>query len=191
MPDPAVPREIDHRAIDAFLTYGYVPAPLSAYAAVRKLPPGERAHLPTTGAPTSSATGSSTTRASARGYRGGARTRAARADHRSGSQADGRRRPHGRLPVGRDRLVGRGGGDGRERPRPGEDVLDRLRGGAPERAPAGAAAWPRSSAPTTTSCWCGPTRSRSSPRSSATTGSRSPTRRRCRPSTCPVSPANT
>ena len=39
MQDPEIPREIDHRALDAYLAYGYVPAPLSAFAAVRKLMP--------------------------------------------------------------------------------------------------------------------------------------------------------
>jgi asparagine synthase (glutamine-hydrolysing) len=37
--DPEVPREIDHHALDAYLAYGYVPAPLSAFASVRKLMP--------------------------------------------------------------------------------------------------------------------------------------------------------
>jgi asparagine synthase (glutamine-hydrolysing) len=40
--DPEVPREVDHEAIDAYLAYGYVPAPMSAFRGVRKLPP---AHL--------------------------------------------------------------------------------------------------------------------------------------------------
>jgi asparagine synthase (glutamine-hydrolysing) len=40
--DPGIPREIDHQAIDCYLAYQYVPAPLSVYRAVRKLPP---AHL--------------------------------------------------------------------------------------------------------------------------------------------------
>jgi asparagine synthase (glutamine-hydrolysing) len=39
MQDPDVPRELDHHALDAYLNYGYVPAPLSAFAAVRKLMP--------------------------------------------------------------------------------------------------------------------------------------------------------
>jgi asparagine synthase (glutamine-hydrolysing) len=39
---PAVPREIDLRAIDDYLTYLYVPAPTSAYRHIRKLPPGHR-----------------------------------------------------------------------------------------------------------------------------------------------------
>ncbi len=39
MQDPEVPREIDHQALDAYLAYGYVPAPLSIFAAVRKLMP--------------------------------------------------------------------------------------------------------------------------------------------------------
>ncbi len=40
--DPEVPREVDREAIDAYLAYGYVPAPMSAFRGVRKLPP---AHL--------------------------------------------------------------------------------------------------------------------------------------------------
>ncbi len=40
--DPSVPRDVDFDAVDAFLHYGYVPDPLSAFAALRKLPP---AHL--------------------------------------------------------------------------------------------------------------------------------------------------
>jgi asparagine synthase (glutamine-hydrolysing) len=39
MQDPEVPRDVDHHALDAYLAYGYVPAPLSAFAAVRKLMP--------------------------------------------------------------------------------------------------------------------------------------------------------
>jgi asparagine synthase (glutamine-hydrolysing) len=34
-----VPREVDHQALDAYLTHGYVPTPLSALRDVRKLPP--------------------------------------------------------------------------------------------------------------------------------------------------------
>ena len=37
---PDVPREVDPRAIDDYLTYLYVPAPTTAYRDVRKLPPG-------------------------------------------------------------------------------------------------------------------------------------------------------
>lgn len=39
MQDPEISRELDHRALDAYLTYQYVPAPLSAFLAARKLPP--------------------------------------------------------------------------------------------------------------------------------------------------------
>src|SRR6266567_2686260 len=39
---PAVPREIDPRAIDDYLTYLYVPSPTSAFRDVKKLPPGHR-----------------------------------------------------------------------------------------------------------------------------------------------------
>ena len=37
--DPGCPREIDPDALDCFLAYGYVPAPLSIFRDVRKLPP--------------------------------------------------------------------------------------------------------------------------------------------------------
>jgi len=37
--DRDVPREVDPRAIDAYLSYGYVPAPLTAYKGLFKLPP--------------------------------------------------------------------------------------------------------------------------------------------------------
>jgi asparagine synthase (glutamine-hydrolysing) len=37
--DDTIPREVDPAAIDAFLAYGYVPAPLSIFRAVKKLPP--------------------------------------------------------------------------------------------------------------------------------------------------------
>jgi asparagine synthase (glutamine-hydrolysing) len=38
--DPDIPREVDPEAIDRFLAYQYVPAPFTAFRAVRKLPPG-------------------------------------------------------------------------------------------------------------------------------------------------------
>lgn len=38
--NPAVPRDIDWTAVDAYLAYGYIPAPLTAYKAIRKLPAG-------------------------------------------------------------------------------------------------------------------------------------------------------
>ena len=37
--DGSIPREVDPRAVDRFLAYGYVPAPMSIFKAVRKLPP--------------------------------------------------------------------------------------------------------------------------------------------------------
>ena len=37
--DDEIEREIDPEAVDAFLTYGYIPSPLSIFRAVRKLPP--------------------------------------------------------------------------------------------------------------------------------------------------------
>jgi len=40
--DPEVPRELDAQAIDAYLAYGYIPAPLSVFRGVAKLPPAHR-----------------------------------------------------------------------------------------------------------------------------------------------------
>ena len=40
--DDEVPRDIDEQALDCYLAYGYVPAPLSAFRAVRKLQPATR-----------------------------------------------------------------------------------------------------------------------------------------------------
>lgn len=40
--DPEIPRDVNYDAVDTFLHFGYVPDPLSTFAALRKLPP---AHL--------------------------------------------------------------------------------------------------------------------------------------------------
>lgn len=37
--DREIPRELDHKALDCYYAYQYIPAPLSAFRAVRKLPP--------------------------------------------------------------------------------------------------------------------------------------------------------
>jgi asparagine synthase (glutamine-hydrolysing) len=38
--DPSVPRELDQRAIPAYLTFGYVPTPRTFFEGIRSLPPG-------------------------------------------------------------------------------------------------------------------------------------------------------
>jgi asparagine synthase (glutamine-hydrolysing) len=38
--DERIPRDVDHRALDAFLAYRWVPSPMTAFRAARKLPPG-------------------------------------------------------------------------------------------------------------------------------------------------------
>ena len=38
--DPEVPRDLDLHALDSYFAYQYVPSPLSAFEAVRRLPPG-------------------------------------------------------------------------------------------------------------------------------------------------------
>ena len=42
---PEVPREVNHTAVDAYLTLGYVPDPLSIFRDVHKLPPGHHLTL--------------------------------------------------------------------------------------------------------------------------------------------------
>ncbi len=37
--DPEIPREVDPAAIDTYLSYGYIPAPASAFRGIDKLPP--------------------------------------------------------------------------------------------------------------------------------------------------------
>ena len=36
---PWLPREVDYQAIDKYLTYGYIPAPYTAFKGIKKLPP--------------------------------------------------------------------------------------------------------------------------------------------------------
>ena len=55
--DPSVPRAIDWTAIDAYFTYGYVPAPWTVYRAVRKLPAAHYLWSPSDAASARSATG--------------------------------------------------------------------------------------------------------------------------------------
>jgi asparagine synthase (glutamine-hydrolysing) len=40
--DQTIPRDLDHEALDCYYAYQYIPAPWSAFAAIRKLPPGSR-----------------------------------------------------------------------------------------------------------------------------------------------------
>lgn len=48
---PAVPRELDPRAIPAYLTFGYVPTPHTFFAGVRSVPPGHVLVLERDGSP--------------------------------------------------------------------------------------------------------------------------------------------
>ena len=127
--DPEIPRDVDLDAIDAFLHFQYVPHPLSAFAAVRKLPPAharpgedgkveiERywrlAYEPTTG------------------RRRPRRRRCTSGSARSSSRRPGcgcaERRAARRVPVRRGRLERGRRRDGEADRRAGEDVLDRLR----------------------------------------------------------------
>lgn len=41
--DPSIARELDPAALDAYLSFGYVPSPLSIFKGIRKLPPAHQA----------------------------------------------------------------------------------------------------------------------------------------------------
>jgi asparagine synthase (glutamine-hydrolysing) len=51
MENPDIPRDLNDRALDLYLRYGYVPAPLSVFSAVRKLPPAHYALVTETAPP--------------------------------------------------------------------------------------------------------------------------------------------
>ena len=108
--DPNVPRgRWTPRAIDCFLAYGYVPAPLSIFSGVREAAAGAHARVRAAAGRASIGTGGSTTRASSTV---GRPARAPRTDSRASpcrdAAADDRRRAAGRLPVRRHRFLGRG-----------------------------------------------------------------------------------
>ena len=85
-----IPREVDHAALDCYLAYGYVPAPLDRLPRRAQAAAGAHADVCATAAAyAASATGSWTTRASSRST---SRRGAARADPR-------RRCAHGHAPA--------------------------------------------------------------------------------------------
>ena len=111
--DDEMPREVDHEALDAYLRYGYVPAPLTRFRGVRKLPPAHTLRL---------ADGQVDDRALLAARLRDASVRRDRVeelcerDPRRAARGDAappdRRRAARRVPVGRHRLVRRRGRDG-------------------------------------------------------------------------------
>ncbi len=142
MQDPEIPRELDHHALDAYLAYGYVPAPMSAFAAVRKLMPASTLVYCDGAALIERYWRLDYSRKRARAAGAGGGGGDSRRDPPGGATPDGRRRADGRVPLGRHRLLGGRRGDGRELLGAGQDVLDRIRGRAFQRAASGAARRP-------------------------------------------------
>ena len=101
MQDPEVPRDIDHHALDAYLAYGYVPAPLSAFAAVRKLMPASTLTYRDGAVQTERYWRLDYSRKQPPRPSAGGRGGDSRRDPPGGATPDGRRRPDGSLPLGR------------------------------------------------------------------------------------------
>ena len=138
---PEISRDVDLDALEAYLAFNSIPAPLTIFREARKLPPGHllivragRAAAAPLRAPAAGRRpAASAPRASAELARG-----AARAPARLRARAPRRGRAGRRAAVGRHRLLGaRRAGRARELV-PGEHVLDRLRGALVQRARAGA-----------------------------------------------------
>ena len=182
---PGFAAEVDLEALDAYLAFNSVPAPLSIYRGVHKL---EAGHL---------LEARDGRRARCAGSRGRPRcprpTCGARAGGTLAAELRSRLRdsvrahleadvPVGVFLSGGDRLVAAGGAR-RAEASPGAvaDVLDRLRGAVVRRARRGRGWSRRATGPTTTSSSCGPTPPRCCRRSPPRSTSRSRTPRRCRP----------
>ena len=183
---PGFSREVDLDALDAFLAFGFVPAPLTIFREARKLPPGsvliwqdgtspnlriERYARPS---PVLSRSGP------LRG-RGNARRGAARAPPRFCPRASGGRRSRRCLPLGRDRFFAdrraRLGGELRAR----ADVHRSASRSATSTSAELLGSSPIATRPITTSSSCAPTAPRFCPRWPMSSTSRSPTRPRSRP----------
>ena len=181
---PSVPREVDPRAIDDYLTYLYVPAPTTAYRDMRKLPPGHRL-VWQAGHVTVEPYWQRPVRREAAHLRGRGRRAVRQPAARRGPAAADRRRAARRVPQRRHGLELGRGRDGRAEHDARQDVLDRLRRARLRRAGATPARSPSGSAPSTTSWSSSRTRSTSCRRWCGTTASRTATRRRSRPTTWP------
>ena len=187
--DQAIPRDVDHAALDAYLTYGYVPAPAQRSARAcascrrRTRSSGSDGRIDDRALLARSTTRPSSSDADVPELR----ERIREGLRRRHAQAADRRRAARRLPVRRDRLARRSSAamaqrtratrSRRSRSASTHDGLQRAAARAPGRRAVRHRA-PRVRRPART-------RSRSCRSSSATTASRSPTRRRSRASTSP------
>ena len=180
----ALPRgEIDLDALEAFLAFNSVPG------AAHDLPRGRASSRRGTCSSGRTAESSSSAsrgprrfrRRGARRRRGRARRGAARAAARLRARAPRQRRAGRRAPLRRRRLV-RARRARRRGERPSRCARSRSgsRSGRSTSSPTRGSS-PSGTGPTTASSCCGPTRRCSCPRSPTRSTSRSPTRRRCRP----------
>ncbi len=188
---PGFSREIDPRAVAAYLAFNSIPAPLTIFAEARKLPAG---HLLTWrgrrgralrryARPAPAAAGEARARPGGGARRGAARGACAT---RSAPTSSPTCRSACCSPAASTRPASR-----RSPPpssgEPVQDLLDRLRGGGLRRARRGRGWSPSATAPTTTSSSCAPTRSSCCRSWSRPSTSRSATPRRCRPTSSPSS----
>ncbi len=185
---PGFSREIDPRAVAAYLAFNSIPAPLTIFAEARKLPPGHAGGLARRRAAPAPLRPPGTRRRRARPA--AARRASWPSELRETLRDSVRAHLVADVPVG---VLLSGGVDSAglaalaagEQCRAGEDLLGRLRGGELRRARRGRGWSPSATAPTTTRSSCGPTRSSSCRSWSRPSTSPSATPRRCRPTSSP------
>ena len=123
---PGVPREIDPQALDAYLTYQYVPHPQTIFRGIVQAAARPLRGLSRRPARRAAATGSPISTAKRTGPRAEYAQRVARADDLVGRDAVAERSAAGGLPLRRDRFDDRRRPDAAADRRAGADVLHRL-----------------------------------------------------------------
>ncbi len=166
MQDPAIPRELDVHALDCVPGLRLHPGTALDLAGGAQAPARAHPGAGRTATARSSATGAGLLPASTAAPTKSSSTRLREQLSAGGATPDDRRRAAGRVPLRRDRLVGRRRCDGG---RLSSTPVKTFSIGFDDRratTSCPAPAWsPSASAPTTTSSWSSPTRSRCSPSS--------------------------
>ena len=124
--EPEIPDELDYRALDAYLALRWIPAPFSAFRAVKKLPPASVLVLEQGRARIERYWSLDYSRKRDMGNTPEAFEEIREGNPTVRSAPHDRRRPLGGVPVGGNRLLRRRGGDGRGIEPACPNLLDRL-----------------------------------------------------------------